>query len=66
VASGYRVLGIDGQVVAEHIVNGNSALIVDRGTLPNGIYFLEVTNDTRLAQSSQSGGAIGMRATFAE
>jgi len=53
VAVGYRVLGIDGKVVAEHIVNGNSALIVDRGTLPNGIYFLEVTNTQGLRRAAK-------------
>ncbi len=53
VAISYRVLGIDGKVVAEHIVNGNSALIVDRGTLPNGIYFLEVTNDQGLRRAAK-------------
>jgi hypothetical protein len=41
------------KVVAEHIVNGNSALIVDRGTLPNGIYFLEVTNDQGLRRAAK-------------
>ncbi len=53
VAAGYRVLGIDGKVVTESALSGNSALIVDRGTLPNGIYFLEVTNDQGLRRAAK-------------
>jgi hypothetical protein len=53
VAAGYRVLGIDGKVVAENIMKGNGTLIVDRGTLPNGIYFLEVTNDQGLRRAAK-------------
>jgi hypothetical protein len=53
VATSYQVLGIDGKVVQVHSLIGEGAVIVNRGDLPNGIYFLEVTNIQGLRRAAK-------------
>lgn len=53
VATSYQVLGIDGKVVQVRSLSGEDAVIVNRGDLPNGIYFLEVTNTQGLRRAAK-------------
>jgi len=43
-ASSYRIIAVDGKVVAERDVRGLSTISVERQSLPSGVYFLEVVN----------------------
>jgi uncharacterized delta-60 repeat protein len=52
-ASTYRMLGIDGKVVDERAVNGTGPITIERGTLPSGIYFIEVTNTDGLRRTAK-------------
>lgn len=52
-AVSYRMVSIDGKVVEERALNGNGLITVDRGSLPSGVYFLEVTNSQGLRRAAK-------------
>jgi uncharacterized delta-60 repeat protein len=52
-ATSYRMMAVDGKIVAQHQLRSTGPITVERGTLPSGIYFIEVTNTDGLRRTAK-------------
>jgi len=52
-AASYRMMAVDGKMVEQRQLANNGPITVERGTLPSGIYFIEVTNTEGLRTTAK-------------